>query len=364
VLQPIVKASTGSPQPNKSTHDAPHVEYPVVALMSSFRRSIDSVKNPVRKSTVASWVQRRTGSPTRNAPPPTTNLINFGVALPGIARKMNRDGSPVHRRSNTMSRLSQNGPPPPSLPPMHTQQQQRGKPPSQAKRTVPPLLTDNWSPVEPLLPPPAQSTFWDAQTGGDGPEDVQSSTVQQLRWREKDRKIQPGSGNLGAPTMHPEQRSHSAEPSRTSADNAYNRAVHLFPPVGTVEWRHSPSSGSGLERDTDAPRPQVPQKRFLAPNGQPTYLRDSPLDSLPVPSLSNDSRTPLNRPRRGSISDALSHSEALLAMSSTTSGYTSFNEDRPTNRKPKPVIPTKPAALRSPMRSESSFEGGCPCSLI
>jgi hypothetical protein len=181
--------------------------------------------------------------------------------------------------------------------------------------------------------------------------------------------------------------SESSEPGQTPVQNAYNRAAHLFPPVDTLERRHSPSSGSGSEKDTDAPRPQVPQKRFSGSKGRPVQLsldrmrpqslyvspggssqiallRNSPPDSLPIPSPSSNTSAPLNRLRRTSISDMVSRYEALSVVSSTTSGYTASNESGPASPKPKPVIGTKPTALRLGLQSGCSVRESCLCLLF
>ncbi len=200
-------------------------------------------------------------------------------------------------------------------------------------------------------------------------------------------------------SSEPSQRlNHQREPSRdlmkfpetpeqnqTPAQASYNRAMHLFPPIDAVERRHSPSSASGSEKDTDAPRPQLPQKRFSGPKGRPaqlsldrmrpqslfissggvpspgngpsqlSYMHNSPQESLAVPSPTSNSSAPINRqrsPRRGSISDMVSRYEALSVVSSTTSGYTASNESGPTSPKPKPAVTTKPVSLRSSMQSK------------
>lgn len=467
VLQPMIKASTGSMQPRLPTPDTTYVDPNKAkratmgtALISFGKGPIGVVKNSLMESTVAGWQRGVSNIPSAYqapmGPPPTSFTTNSGVALPGLAKRPSQEGSPVRRRSNTTSRISQSDPPPPSLPPRPQQQQQPRGPSPQPRRT-PTSLTENWSPVEQRFPPTAKSTFGEAQTGADssgeeGPEDVQSSTLQQMRWREQDRQVQPMYRNLrpqmitsnyrtrnsdsspkqqhqarqgsvhglvdlwsGAskPTggqkdqeeaTQPSQRlNHRREPSKdlmkfpetsesgqTPGQQSYSRAMHLFPPLDAIDRRPSPSSGSGSEKDTDAPRPQPPQKRFSGSKARPTqlsidrmrpqslfisagapspgsgpnqlgYLRNSPPDSLSVPSPTNTSgATPLNRqrsPRRTSISDMVSRFEALSAVSPTTSGYTASNESGPASPKAKPAVSMKPASLRSGMQSK--YQVGC-----
>ncbi|PVF97695.1 hypothetical protein CPB86DRAFT_785488 [Serendipita vermifera] len=457
VLNTIAKSSTGSMQPRLPTPDTAYTDpnkakratmgtalisngrgAPISAIPSSFGGMVG--KTPVDLFN-PSW--QRSGIPqatTQSMQPPSTrpDVTSSGPARPGaqeVTSPLNR------RRSNTVSRSSQNEPLPPLLPPRPTQQVARAPSPAQ-KAGVAPLLTENWSPVEAHFPTPAKSAFGETQTGADssendeGPEDVESADLNRMRMRmreqakaqelrnenanhyasssSKTRDTAPqyrqhearqgsvhdlvdiwGGGSKPPSVTSPEpsqsfnsQSGHQKAPSRdlmkfpessnaldSPIQTSYNRAVHLFPPLDSIERRASPSSASGSEKDTDAPRPPPPQKRFSGSRGRPAHLqtdrarpqslfipslqagvsfptsKHSPQDSLAIPSPSQDSpHSQFNRqrtPRRGSISDMVSRYEALSVVSgSGASGYTASTESGPASPKPKPVLGTKPVGSR------------------
>lgn len=206
VLQPMAKASTGSmqrlPTPDTTYVDPNKAKRATLgtALISFGKGPIGGAKNALMESTVAGWQRGMPSSSAYQAPmappPSTTFATSSGVALPGLAGRVSQEGPPGRRRSNTTSRVSQGDPPPPSLPPRPIQQQQQPRASSPQPKRTPSSLTDNWSPVEQRFPPAAKSAFGEAQTGADssgeeGPEDVQASSVQQIRWREQDRSVKP-----------------------------------------------------------------------------------------------------------------------------------------------------------------------------
>ncbi|KIM32268.1 hypothetical protein M408DRAFT_326890 [Serendipita vermifera MAFF 305830] len=343
VLQPMIKASTGSMQPRLPTPDATYVDPNKAkratlgtALISFGKGPIAGIKNPLMESTVAGW-QR--GMPNMSsayqapmAPPPTSFNSTAGVALPGLARRVSQEGQPMRRRA----RNSDSSP----------------KQQHQPRQGSVHGLVDMWSGA--AKPTTSQKDH---------------EELNQLHQQRFNHQRDPSKDLMKFPE--------TSEPSPTTSQNSYTRAMHLFPPLDPVGGRRSPSSASGSEKDTDAPRPPVPQKRFSGSKGRPSqlsfdrmrpqslfvsaggptsapgqqgYLRHSPPDSLSVPSPTTTSSGPIHRqrsPRRGSISDMVSRYEALSIVSSTTSGYTASTESGPASPKFKPVVSTKPASLHS-----------------
>ena len=334
VLNNIPKASTGSLQPRLPTPEPSFVDPNKVkratmgtALLSNGRAPPGAP--PGMESIVAGWQRGISGPSAYQSPPPIQppSSVTAGVALPGLVGNSAGDSRPPfnRRRSNTTSRVMPGEQSPPLLPPrtaQQQQQQQRRMPSPQPENR--PTLTENWSPVEQQFPPRAKSTFGETQTGADssgnedGPEDMESTTLRQMRARlhireseaasasrrsqevemQRQHQARQGSvhdlidvrstnlraaGNTGKDGLS-QQNEHQRMPSRDlmsfqepaqsagmNQQAAVNRAMQMFPPVDSLDRRPFPSSTSGSERDTDVLRPQH-QKRNSGPKMRPAQL--------------------------------------------------------------------------------------------
>lgn len=339
VLASIPKASTGSLQPRLPTPDPGYVDpnkakratmgtallyngrvgLPGLAPPSSVGATVGAL-NPTRGSMdppLPGWqrpVSNQSSQTQGPMSPPT-------ITRPSLPRRTSNESSQgaTRRRSNTVSRIE---PPPPQMPPRLNNQQLRAASPGPPKHS----LSDNWSPIERNFPPQATSTFGQAQTGAEssgeeGPEDVNATTLKNLRMRnqvgrsadsynaggdskkpaEQVNRHQGRQGSVhdlvdlragglpplsaGSQKSHEdsiERAIHRKEPSRdlmnfseptqdiSSPSSAFNRAAHLFPPLDSLDRRQSPSTGSESEKDTDAP-PRQP-KRLSTQKFRPSQL--------------------------------------------------------------------------------------------
>ncbi|CCA67746.1 related to serine/threonine kinase ARK1 [Serendipita indica DSM 11827] len=361
VLNNIPKASTGSLQPRLPTPEPSFVDPNKAkratmgtALISNGR--VPPGAPPGMETILANWQRGGITNPSTYQPanmqPTSSSSSTSGVALPGLVGKPGGDPRPplTRMRSNTASRIMPGEQSPPLLPSRMTTQQQQQQQPQQRRLPSPqpenrPTLTENWSPVDQQFPPRAKSTFGETQTGADssgnedGPEDVESTTLRQMRARVHIRDSEAASSNQKAQEVET-QRQHQARqgsvhdlidvwstnsratgssgkeslsqqlehqrlPSRDlmsfqepvqstnmtnqqAAAAAMSRAMQLFPPLESLDRRQSPASASGSEKDVDAARPQ-PQKRNSGPKVRPAQLpferaRPQSLFIAPAPS--------------------------------------------------------------------------------
>ena len=283
-------------------------------------------------------------------------------------------------------------PPPPALPPR----------PSATRESSPALtgqLVDSWSPVDTRFP--HRRGTQDSSEYEDGPEDLdtkfrireynererEAERAREQGYREKRRsnttqqsvldlvdryggaasgRVSPRrtgdsygklemkhSGGLNAEDLI----NLSDVPSNVSAAggttvSAFTRAVHLFPPVDTVERfdrkggsTGGSSAGSTGRGDIPPPRPKIvestrPQNLFITT--PQTTTNDAPVvtgGSLGSPNTTQGNASRHKSLRRGSISDMVSRYEAM----SVVSGYSASTE---ATSKPKPPVATKPTALK------------------
>ncbi|KAG8816919.1 hypothetical protein FRC19_011711 [Serendipita sp. 401] len=428
ILNTIPKAATGTIPPRLPTPDTGYTDPNKVkrmtmgsALISNGRGVAPIILSGTRvppEPALAGWQRGINNAAVPNyqisqqnqAPKPP------GVALPGLAKPSDDARPPMHRRrSNTTSRVPGADPVPPHLPARH------GMARATSPQPKPPLpsLTDNWSPVEQQFPPSARSAFGETQTGADSsgneeePEEAGITSLHKMRMRGRNQITDSSSFSERTQDVTPRQHqgrqgsvhdlvdirstassnksnqdtnawtNHQKVPSRdlmsfsdapgtqTNTQAAYEIAAHRFPSIDALDRRPSPSSASGSEKDTDAPRPNLPQKRHSASRGRPAHqlldrnrpqslfipatlgsghvlgARNSPPESLSVPNAAGNAN-PLNRqssPRRGSIGDMVSRYEAMSVVSSV-SGYAGSTESGPTSPKQKPPVALKPASLR------------------
>ncbi|KAG8811952.1 hypothetical protein FRC17_002265, partial [Serendipita sp. 399] len=360
ILNTIPKAATGTIPPRLPTPDTGFTDPNKVkrmtmgsVLISNGRGIGPAVLSNARispESPLAPWQRGMNNAPTQSFQPPQPAQVSKppGVALPGLAKPTEEARPPMHRRrSNTTSRVPGADPVPPHLPPR--QGMARASSP-QSKPTPLPSLTDNWI------------DLWSTAGSNKSNQEVAARTNHQ---KVHSRDLMSFS---------------DASSTHSNTRNAYELATHRFPSIDALERRPSPSSASGSEKDTDAPRPNLPQKRHSGSRGRPAHqlldrnrpqslfipaapgpshplgARHSPPESLSVP---NDpgSANAMNRqasPRRGSISDMVSRYEALSVVSSV-SGYAGSTESGPASPKPKPMVATKPASLRSGNVPPSAF---------
>jgi len=134
--------------------------------------------------------------------------------------------------------------------------------------------------------------------------------------------------------------------------SAFTRAVHLFPPIDTVERfdrkggsTGGSSAGSTGRGDLPHPKPKVvestrPPNLFITT--AQTTNSDAPVGAgggLGSPNAAQGNISRHKSPRRGSISNMVSRYEAM----SVVSGYSASTE---APSKPKPPVATKPTALK------------------
>ncbi|KAG8865474.1 hypothetical protein FRC20_009803 [Serendipita sp. 405] len=291
--------------------------------------------------------------------------------------------------------------------------------------TIPKAATGT---IPPRLPTPDTGAFGETQTGADSsgneeePEEAGITSLHKMRMRGRNQITDSSSFSERMQDVTPRQHqgrqgsvhdlvdirstassnksnqdanawtNHQKVPSRdlmsfsdapgtqTNTQAAYEIAAHRFPSIDALDRRPSPSSASGSEKDTDAPRPNLPQKRHSASRGRPAHqlldrnrpqslfipatlgsghvlgARNSPPESLSVPNAAGNANA-VNRqssPRRGSIGDMVSRFEAMSVVSSV-SGYAGSTESGPTSPKQKPPVALKPASLRPGNVPPSAF---------
>jgi AP2-associated kinase len=316
------------------------------------------------------------------ADPNKGKRASLTAALVGVNGKQTSQGM----GQRTMS------PPPPALPPRPSATRE----PSPAPTGQP---VDNWSPVDAWSP--HRRGTQDSSEYEDGPEDLDTKfrirdyrehgrdaeRAHEQGYREKRRSktTQQSVHDLvdlygGAATggVSPRrtgdsygklERKHSGgsnaedlinlsdAPSNISAAggtvvSALTRAVHLFPPVDSVERfdrkggsTGGSSTGSTGRGDIPAPKPKIvestrPQNLFIT--AAQTTTGDAPAGAgggLGSPNTAQGNISRHKSPRRGSISDMVSRYEAM----SVVSGYSASTE---APSKPKPPVATKPATLK------------------